>query len=102
MSDLPRFDSLDTARRDGEAFGHMVGTATASEMARVASEPDQVSVVGVQGVDVVMARAERLADVNADRAIVEAWTEAAAEAFSEEVDRATLLLTVAPVVDLKH
>jgi hypothetical protein len=80
----------------------MIGASTPAEMARVALDPDQVGVVGAEGVDVVMARAERLADVNADWAIVEAWTEAAAETFNEEVERATLLLTVAPVVDLKH
>lgn len=102
MSHAPQFPDLDAARKDGEAFGRMVGVATAAEMARVAQDPDQVDAVAVEGADVAMDRAERLANVNANWPIVEAWTKAAAEAFNEEVDRARLLLAVAPAVDLKH
>lgn len=102
MSDAPRFTDLDDARRDGDAFGRMVGTATAAEMARVGPDAKQARVAGVEGVDIIMARAERLANVTADWATVEAWTEAAAEAFHEELDRAALLLAVTPPVGSKH
>jgi hypothetical protein len=101
-SDVTPLMDLDAARQDGEAFGRSVGKATAAEMTLVSLDPEQVSVVGVQGVDRVMARAEWLANGTADRVLVEAWTEAAAKAFNQEVDRAIALLTAAPVVDLKH
>jgi hypothetical protein len=102
LSDVPEFADLDAARKDGAAFGLMVGKATLAEMSRVALEPDQVCRVGTEGIDVIMARAERIADLVPDWAIIEVWMEAAAGNFNKEVDSAALLLASTPWVDMKH
>jgi hypothetical protein len=84
---LPR--DLDGARADGAAFGHAVGQQTASDMAQAIGDP---VVLGQEGVGLVLARANALADAGLDRDLVEEWTEAAAASFNEELSRAAALL----------
>jgi hypothetical protein len=102
MSDDLRAADIKAARRDGEAFGRIIGTAAAAKITRVRSDYERARLAGVEGFDVIMARAEGLADVTADCAVVGAWTVAATGAFREELDRGASLRVMATPVGLKH
>jgi hypothetical protein len=52
-----------------------------------------VTAIGAEGAGTVLAKATALADAGLDRDLVEAWTEAAADAFNAELSRAASLLS---------
>jgi hypothetical protein len=52
-----------------------------------------VSAIGADGAATVLAKAAALADAGMERDMVEAWTDAAADAFRLELDRAASLLS---------
>ena len=92
MADVPVLDDVDSARTDGELFGRMIGQETAAGMLRDDVPHAELTGVGVDGVTAILRRAQTLADSGFSQEIVEAWTEAASEAFNEELERAAALL----------
>jgi hypothetical protein len=86
------FQDVEEARQDGEAFGQAVGRRTAAAMTQADLGGADVTAIGAEGAGTVLAKATALADAGLERDLVEAWTEAAADAFKLELDRAASLL----------
>jgi hypothetical protein len=86
------FHDIDGARQDGEAFGQAVGRRTAAAMTQADLGGADMTGIGAEGAGTVLAKAASLADAGLDRDLVEAWIDAAADAFRLELDRAASLL----------
>jgi hypothetical protein len=102
MSELPQTSDLDDARESGRAFGRAIGQRTAEYMTRAGLTPDQLPVIGAEGVATIIARADTLASAGLDREFVAAWAEGAADAFHSELDAAASLLTAVLPPGVKH
>ena len=83
---------VDAARQDGEAFGRLAAVQASAAMTRANLSDAEVKALGADAVGTVLARANTLADAGLSRDLVEEWTEAAAEAFNIELERAASLL----------
>lgn len=101
MSDAA-FDDDATARRDGEAFGRETGRHTAAEMTRSDLARADLRAIGEAGVSAILVRADTLAEAGADPAHLATWTDAAADAFHVELDRAAALLSAADPSGRRH
>jgi hypothetical protein len=84
---------IDQAREDGEAFGRHAGRHAAAAMTQANLTAAETKALGADAVGTVLARADALANAGLSRELVEAWTEAAAEAFNHELDQAARLLS---------
>jgi hypothetical protein len=91
QSALPQ--DLEAARAEGAEFGRAAAREAASAMTRPALTQGQVKALGSESAGSVVTKADSLAAAGLDRALVEAWTEAAAEAFNAELTRAASLLS---------
>jgi hypothetical protein len=83
--------TVETARADGAEFGQAAARQAAAAMTRPGLTQAQVKALGAETAGAVLAKADSLAAAGLDRALVEAWTEAAAEAFNAELSRAASL-----------
>ncbi len=92
MAVSPPFEDAEEARQDGETFGQAVGRRIAAAMTQANPGGADVSAIGAEGAEAVLAKATALADAGLERDLVEAWTDAAADAFRIELDRAASLL----------
>ncbi len=101
MSDAA-FDDDETARRDGETFGHETGRHTADEMTRADLTRADLRAIGEAGVSAILGRAGVLAEAGLDPARVAIWTDAAADAFHAELDRAAALLSTPDPSGQRH
>ena len=86
------FDDAEEARQDGQAFGQAIGRRVAAAMTQADLGGADVSAIGAEGAGTVLAKATALANAGLGRDLVEAWTDAAADAFRIELDRAAALL----------
>ena len=102
MSESPETTDPEEARESGRAFGKEIGQRTIEHMTRAGLMPDQLPVIGAEGVGDIIARAGTLASAGLAREIVEAWAEAAADAFHSELATAALLLTADLHPGAKH
>lgn len=101
MSDAVLDDDT-TARRDGQAFGRETGRRTAEEMTRAGLTRADLRTIGQAGVSIILTRADALAESGIDPARVAIWTDAAADAFHAELDRAAALLSAADPSGRRH
>ena len=62
----------------------------------------ELTTIGSDGVSAILAKANALADARLDREIVSAWTDAAADAFNLELERAAALLNAPEGSTSKH
>jgi hypothetical protein len=85
--------TIETARAEGAEFGQAAARQAASAMTRPGLTQAEVKALGAETAGAVLAKADSLAAAGLDRALVEAWTEAAAEAFNAELSRAASLLS---------
>ena len=83
---------VEAARQDGEAFGRLAARQASAAMTRANLTEAEAKALGADAVGTVLARANALADTGLSRDLVEAWTDAAAEAFNLELKRAAALL----------
>ena len=103
MSDGQCFIDAEAARLDGEEFGRMVGASTTAEMIRFQSDPEQVRRAGIEGAKMMVERVKLLTRIAGNLDFVQAWTEAAAEAFAEELDdHVALMLADMSLTSLNH
>ena len=84
--------NLEMACQDGEAFGRGAARRASAAMTRADLTDADANAIGAEAVSTVLARADALADQGLAKHLVEAWTDAAAEAFNVELQRAASLL----------
>ena len=102
MSEPSETTDPEEARESGRAFGKAVGQRTIEHMTRAGLTPDQLPVIGAEGVAAIIARADTLASSGLGRDIVAAWAEGAADAFHSELESAAWLLTADALPGAKH
>jgi hypothetical protein len=90
------------ARESGRAFGKEIGQRTVEDMTRAGLTPDQLPMIGAEGIAAIIARADTLASSGLGREIVAAWAERAADAFHSELESAAWLLTADLQPGAKH
>lgn len=81
----------DEASAEGAAFGREIGQQTASKMLKVDAS-DALTMIGAEAIVTILAKADAFAEAGLDRAVVTAWTDAAADAFHAEMNGAATLL----------
>ena len=92
MTTNPTLQDPESAREHGETVGREIGQRTAFAMLRTDLAGADLGRIGAEAVASIMAQADAMADAGAERSLVSAWTEGAADAFHAEMERAATLL----------
>ena len=102
MTSTPEQQDPQRTRMEGEAFGRSVAKRIALQMTRATLSDSELRAIGSEGVSLVLAKAQSLADAGLDQTTLDEWTNAAAEAFNRELERAASLLVANQASDSRH